>query len=857
MSSTLFGAMESELPYQHSSRGFSYQGVIDDATKENMLTLRLQSWNQVVDYNSFMPVVTMCSRPNLFESSQGKNQVRIDSYPLQNSAAGPREDLTLTLGFGCTPKPFATGASSLTSEALTQDWHECIDDEVDLGLGLTTHRRTESKVMALPNAPVSKGACFAGVCLDLESAEGWQDTCLETRAQGNSSFQEEVKFSNNSNEIDLQLGLSGNCLSLESDCLSDLPRDTLDIRVDAPTSGHIPVVDEGSTSARFVKSGGYMASLLQNRLAKGGPSNAQRQAFIMSVDAGDSDGVVRQGITKVSVDAGESDGVMQEGTSTSLACGGDKLMRFHGQMAQTFSTSSPAAEQRSAKMCKFKGCCKGARGASGLCIAHGGGRRCQRLNCKKGAEGRTMFCKAHGGGRRCQSLGCIKSAEGRTDFCIAHGGGRRCTYEGCSKAARGRSGLCIRHGGGKRCQKEGCTKSAEGFSGMCISHGGGRRCQYPGCGKGAQGSTKFCKGHGGGRRCEFEGCSKGAEGSTPFCKGHGGGKRCTFAGGLCTKSVHGGTAFCVAHGGGKRCSVEGCTKSARGRTDFCVRHGGGKRCKFDDCNKSAQGSTDYCKAHGGGKRCLWGQEGSVYDGSMLEEATLHSLKASCDKFARGKTGLCSAHTTLLEQFDPFGHTVSSTSSPQGSLSDQLYTNPHLQQQSDLTEHTLQRENDHSFNVGSQGASNVEGSWRPHYPMSSTLVFKAQAASRRCIATDVTWQNTTDGFPSRLLSHSEYSACQLPVQDPSICNRAACNALHSGYAGTGERMPESSEACFPHIWKDLVAPSSRVLLESVSRAHQNAALYDVTNDPEGRVHGGGRCMALLAREGSSHDQVGHF
>ncbi|XP_010261439.1 PREDICTED: uncharacterized protein LOC104600276 [Nelumbo nucifera] len=293
----------------------------------------------------------------------------------------------------------------------------------------------------------------------------------------------------------------------------------------------------------------------------------------------------------------------------------------------------------SAKTCQFKGCSKGARGASGLCIAHGGGRRCQKVGCNKGAEGRTVYCKAHGGGRRCQFLGCTKSAEGRTDYCIAHGGGRRCSHEGCIRAARGKSGLCIRHGGGKRCQKENCTKSAEGLSGLCISHGGGRRCQFPACTKGAQGSTVFCKAHGGGKRCTVIGCTKGAEGSTPFCKGHGGGKRCSFqGGGVCPKSVHGGTRFCVAHGGGKRCAVPECTKSARGRTDYCVRHGGGRRCKFEGCGKSAQGSTDFCKAHGGGKRCSWGQLGSEFGGQA----------APCDRFARGKTGLCAAHNALVQ-----------------------------------------------------------------------------------------------------------------------------------------------------------------------------------------------------------------
>ncbi|KAL6842578.1 hypothetical protein ACP4OV_027422 [Aristida adscensionis] len=305
----------------------------------------------------------------------------------------------------------------------------------------------------------------------------------------------------------------------------------------------------------------------------------------------------------------------------------------------TSEATNPQQRMSNTKSCQFPGCMKGARGASGHCIAHGGGRRCQKPGCQKGAEGRTIYCKAHGGGRRCQFLGCTKSAEGRTDHCIAHGGGRRCSHEDCSRAARGKSGLCIRHGGGKRCQMENCTKSAEGHSGLCIAHGGGRRCQFPDCTKGAQGSTKFCKAHGGGKRCTFLGCTRGAEGSTAFCKGHGGGKRCLFqGGGVCPKSVHGGTQYCVAHGGGKRCASTGCTKSARGRTEYCVRHGGGKRCKFAGCSKSAQGSTDYCKAHGGGKRCLWGQADSGFGAGAQQ----------CDRFARSKNGLCSAHCALVQ-----------------------------------------------------------------------------------------------------------------------------------------------------------------------------------------------------------------
>ncbi|KAF7828203.1 putative WRKY transcription factor 19 [Senna tora] len=352
----------------------------------------------------------------------------------------------------------------------------------------------------------------------------------------------------------------------------------------------------------------------------------------------------------------------------------------------------------SSKTCQVEGCGKGARGASGRCISHGGGRRCQKPGCHKGAEGRTVYCKAHGGGRRCEYLGCTKSAEGRTDFCIAHGGGRRCSHEGCTRAARGKSGLCIRHGGGKRCTRENCTKSAEGLSGLCISHGGGRRCQALGCTKGAQGSTMFCKAHGGGKRCTAPGCTKGAEGSTPFCKGHGGGKRCAYqGGGICTKSVHGGTNFCVAHGGGKRCAVPDCTKSARGRTDYCVRHGGGKRCKFEGCGKSAQGSTDFCKAHGGGKRCSWGHPGSEYS---------NQPGGPCNSFARGKTGLCALHSGLVQDKRVHGGVSL------GSVQD-----PHVSKPDELKQAVISKEMEMDVKLDEVANVNVSTGEGGHSPMS--------------------------------------------------------------------------------------------------------------------------------------------
>ncbi|CAA6665928.1 unnamed protein product [Spirodela intermedia] len=246
------------------------------------------------------------------------------------------------------------------------------------------------------------------------------------------------------------------------------------------------------------------------------------------------------------------------------------------------------------KPCSFQGCRKGARGASGLCIAHGGGRRCQREGCNKGAEGRTAYCKAHGGGRRCQFLGCTKSAEGRTDYCISHGGGRRCSREGCTKAARGNPAFAS---GTRR----------RSFRSLHLPW---RRPALPVPRLLQRRAGEHHLLQGPRRRQEMlcVGLHQGSGRKHALLQRPRWGKRCAFQGGnVCPKSVHGGTQFCVAHGGGKRCAISGCTKSARGRTDFCVRHGGGKRCRSEGCGKSAQGRTDFCKAHGGGKRCLWGR----------------------------------------------------------------------------------------------------------------------------------------------------------------------------------------------------------------------------------------------------------
>jgi hypothetical protein len=57
------------------------------------------------------------------------------------------------------------------------------------------------------------------------------------------------------------------------------------------------------------------------------------------------------------------------------------------------SYPGPSANRRHPKKCRFKGCSKGARGTSGLCITHGSGQRCQKPGCHKGAEIHTRIAR--------------------------------------------------------------------------------------------------------------------------------------------------------------------------------------------------------------------------------------------------------------------------------------------------------------------------------------------------------------------------------------------------------------------------------------------------------------------------------
>lgn len=824
--------------------------------------MTLQSWSGGERTGTCNPDLTLhnsresCSF-NFFESSMTSKRKRFMRNDGRGGDVLSEEDVGLVLGLGCTHGSLKGGVSSGQGASLGTLSLQVGCLPMDLGLGLTQSSRCELSNDGLTSSRevISSITCSARACMD----EVYQHGSLEagiyrtSRVRQNSlqslsldpgdTIKDFGSMMSNVGEntcgVDLQLGLSGNPYSAESDCLSGMPlmgSDKPERRLHAMAGEHI--VDEGSTSKRRVKSGGRIPGLM---------STARASEDATKLDPND---FVSGKTSSIGTLAGPSD--------------------------------------RASKRCNFKGCIKGARGASGLCIAHGGGRRCQRPNCNKGAEGRTMYCKAHGGGRRCEQLGCIKSAEGKTDFCIAHGGGRRCSYEGCNKAARGKSGLCIRHGGGKRCQREGCTKSAEGFSGLCISHGGGRRCQSPGCGKGAQGSTMFCKAHGGGRRCEFEGCTKGAEGSTAYCKAHGGGKRCMFGGGTCTKSVHGGTSFCVAHGGGKRCAVQGCSKSARGRTDFCVRHGGGKRCKYENCNKSAQGSTDFCKAHGGGKRCSWFQGGLVNSENISVDKALDHLKGTCDKFARGKTGLCPSHSLLMQQLTASweGATLSSYSrgttldSFQEPFSASIHNGQLLKPLSDASDKPSVG-NDHDERTETQllpyEKDRLKDSWSRHHDRESESLDWTECntgvASREDSTTDVASEDVSFDVSGRdrLSPCIRAPGCSFPgpafhnkaVPAVNMATKSFFDVPHPHNASLKTVPPPekvsvvfSTQRLIPLAMqkRDVLVPDNGQYLQNASTSFSSD---DITNMfsmsvPEERVHGGG-LMALLAREAARRSE----
>lgn len=102
-------------------------------------------------------------------------------------------------------------------------------------------------------------------------------------------------------------------------------------------------------------------------------------------------------------------------------------------------------------------------------------RPCTAPGCTKGARGKSGLCQKHGGGKRCAMPNCAKGAQGSSTMCLFHGGGYRCTVDGCTTGARGTSGLCAKHGGYKRSASGGKDASGRtsGSASPTGSHSGG------------------------------------------------------------------------------------------------------------------------------------------------------------------------------------------------------------------------------------------------------------------------------------------------------------------------------------------------------------------------------------------------
>mmetsp|Transcript_15558 Transcript_15558/g.29991 ORF Transcript_15558/g.29991 Transcript_15558/m.29991 type:complete len:607 (+) Transcript_15558:112-1932(+) len=129
-----------------------------------------------------------------------------------------------------------------------------------------------------------------------------------------------------------------------------------------------------------------------------------------------------------------------------------------------------------------------------LSIDNSASRACQSRNLSK-LSTRFAYAPRIAEHKRCRMSKCNKFARGNTGLCVKHGGGRRCTYAGCTKSARDSLNLCIAHGGGKRCMVIDCTKSAIWGSNMCIAHGGGRRCKENGGNNIVTGYAEHCVAH--------------------------------------------------------------------------------------------------------------------------------------------------------------------------------------------------------------------------------------------------------------------------------------------------------------------------------------------------------------------------
>lgn len=139
------------------------------------------------------------------------------------------------------------------------------------------------------------------------------------------------------------------------------------------------VVDEASTSAAVRSIGGYMPSLL---FAPRSSSCAANEAQLQNRDSLDTTQYNSDNTQHIQPHLQLSPEPSAT-TETSFGVSSDVVTGA--------TTSEQRSHPRHPKKCRFKGCSKGARGSSGLCIAHGGGQRCHKPGCHKGAESSTAY----------------------------------------------------------------------------------------------------------------------------------------------------------------------------------------------------------------------------------------------------------------------------------------------------------------------------------------------------------------------------------------------------------------------------------------------------------------------------------
>ncbi|CAI5716134.1 unnamed protein product [Peronospora destructor] len=95
-------------------------------------------------------------------------------------------------------------------------------------------------------------------------------------------------------------------------------------------------------------------------------------------------------------------------------------------------------------------------------------RPCTSSGCTKGARGKSGLCQKHGGGKRCTTPKCPEGAQESSAMCLFHGDGYRCTVEWCTTGDRGTSGLYAKHGGYNKGKASSTGKREPNVHGIAV-----------------------------------------------------------------------------------------------------------------------------------------------------------------------------------------------------------------------------------------------------------------------------------------------------------------------------------------------------------------------------------------------------